>query len=215
MLSSTYHKIIRSPWKLSQNYYCKRGFFEKVDRDWEKAWKEKVTPWDTKGTICPPLVEAVAKGKLICEGKKALVPGCGTGYECFFLEQAGCSQVVGMDLSTTAIEVAKKYHSIQNPSSNILFEAGNFFSYVSGEPYDLIFDYLFFAAIDPPLRGEWASAVARNLQPNGVLATLIFPLKTEDPSKGPPYQVALEDYEAVLGPWGFRVTAIDKVTSPL
>lgn len=38
-----------------------RSFFDTVNRDWEKAWQNKVTPWETN-QYTPPLKEFIVKG---------------------------------------------------------------------------------------------------------------------------------------------------------
>lgn len=175
-----------------------------------------LTPWDLKGTVAPPLVEAI-NSKIIADpsSKRALVPGCGSGYECIFLRQKGFSTVTGLDLSTTAIDAAKAQLMKQSVSDGIDFKVADFFTY-KAESYDFIFDYLFFAALDPPLREKWANSMQRLLKPDhGILVTLIFPLKQvgDDPTRGPPYPVSLEDYEQVLRKHQFELIKIEKVST--
>ncbi|RYY78277.1 methyltransferase domain-containing protein [archaeon] len=187
------------------------SFFDKAQRNWEVAWQENLTPWDLKGTVCPPLVEVIEKRLVPVKDKVALVPGCGSGYECIFLRKAGFCYVTGLDLSNTAVNLANDLLS-KNPVDNLHFQAANFFTYTSLKKADFIFDYLFFSAIDPPLRPQWAKAIATNLSSDGILCTLVFPLKRdrEDASVGPPYPVTLEDYKAVLTPH-FEIVHINEV----
>ena len=194
-----------------------RYFFDKANRNWETAWQMELTPWDLRGTVCPPLMEAVQKSKIpITNTRIALVPGCGTGYECIYLRKAGFAKVIGMDLSQTAIDRANQYLQANEPKmGSVQFEQGDFFTF-SREKYDFIFDYLFFAALDPPLREKWSDSMKRLIKPNGngILATLIFPLRKsgENQLQGPPYPVALEDYQELLLPRGFELIEVDKVS---
>lgn len=171
-----------------------------------------MTPWDLKGTVCPPLVEAVEKRNIPAKGLTALLPGCGAGYECMFLRKAGFRKVVGLDLSTSAIAIANQ-HLQQSQLDGVTFEVKNFFECNPDGAFDFVFDYLFFAAIDPPARVQWAAAVSRHQSKGGLLATLVFPLRqpTDNAAVGPPYPVAVEDYAAVLEPAGYRLKAIDAV----
>lgn len=193
------------------------GFFDKASRDWDTAWKMDLTPWDLKGKPSPPLCE-LFDDKLSSwnfsdpSGKRALVPGCGSGYDCAFLADKGFEKVTGLDLSQTAIDVARISNATPT-RSNLQFVAGDFFVYEETEPFDFVFDYLFFAALDPPMRSLWAQAMHRLVQPrSGVLATLIFPIATanDDLLRGPPYPVSLEDYQGVLTSDRWDLLSIDK-----
>ena len=191
---------------LSRNYCSVRtlgvrqlSFFDKADRSWEKAWSQNLTPWDT-GNFCKPLVDEVKSGAItIATPSRALVPGCGSGHDCFFLHESGFSEVIGLDLSQTAIDVCNAttlYPAYAKES--IKFECADFFSYENGK-FDFVFDYLFFSALDPDLRGQWATSMARQLTPHrGRLFTLMFPVDGSKGSKdGPPYNVHPDDYKVL------------------
>lgn len=196
------------------------NFFEKASRDWDKAWIMQLTPWDLKGTITPPLRDifeptVISHIQPPSDQQHVLVPGCGSGYDCDYLASLGYGSVLGLDISPTAISFAednirKKRAAATNSlklPSNLSFQAADFFTFEAPkhvQNYHFIFDYLFFAALDLPLRPLWAASMARLLKPqSGVLATLIFPLAPadmpmEEKLKGPPYPVTLADYQAVL-----------------
>jgi SAM-dependent methyltransferase len=77
------------------------------------------------------------------------------------------------------------------------------------EYYDFIYDYTFFCALDPKLRGNWAERMSTLLKPKtGRLLTLIFPflegVDTSGPLRGPPFPVTVQDYKRVLEPLGFE-----------
>lgn len=204
------------------------NFFDQASRDWDKAWKMQLTPWDLKGTVTPPLkqlFEDPHNQKLFStKNKHALVPGCGSGYDCAYLSTLGYESVIGMDISPTAIEFAtetiRKQSTGQTLPTNLKFEVADFFAnhtVLNSRRYDFIFDYLFFAALDIPLRTKWAQSMTHLLKPQqGVLATLVFPLAPttltkEEKGKGPPYPVTLEDYEAVLSKEKWEIIHINKV----
>jgi len=189
------------------------NFFNKAGRDWEKAWQMNLTPWDLKGAVNPPLIQSIESGIMDPKGKKALIPGCGSGYECVYLKKAGFAHVTGMDISKTAVAQAQQVIN-ESKEANIIIKQADFFQLESETKYDFIFDYLFFAALDPPLRTAWAKSMQNILQPeDGILATLIFPLYREgdDRNVGPPYPVEVDDYEAVLKPLQFELLRIDEV----
>lgn len=151
------------------------NFFDGVGRNWETAWKQNVTPWET-GKVTEPLKHAIERGVMMAESKLlcqqdsyALVPGCGSGRDCMFLASAPArpkgkpyfENVVGLDLSPDAVALCEKnYQSFMNqrdgntPCGDVTFTAANFFDYKHTTPdgsivsFDFIFDYLFFAALD-------------------------------------------------------------------
>ena len=90
----------------------------------------------------------------------ALVPGCGSGYDCLHLAKFGYSHVVGLDLSDTAVKTAGQL-MVDNPDytqevkNKVRFQVADYFTIHQGQ-YDLIFDYLFFSAIDLKNREDWA-----------------------------------------------------------
>jgi hypothetical protein len=199
--------------------FTSASFFDKADRDWEVAWRKEITPWDVKGTAAPALVQAFREkdvevpGHATSSPTSALVPGCGSGAECTFLRSVGFTSVVGSDLSQTAIDVATGLAS-KSKLTGVEFRCEDFFAkkpVTEAEKFDFIFDYLFFAAIDPEMRPKWAEAMSINLKKEGgILATLMFPLSMpgDNPLVGPPYSVSLDTYTGVLEPIGFKLVKV-------
>ncbi|OQR90502.1 thiocyanate methyltransferase 1-like [Thraustotheca clavata] len=179
----------------------RRGFFDKVGRDWEAAWTNNVTPWELK-SVNPSFVEGLS---MVEHKGRALVPGCGSGYDLLHLSTQGWS-ATGLDISSTAVHQATKV-----VGDKCTLEQGDFYAYTCSEPYDLIYDYLFFAAINPEMRQKCAQQFHDLLTPKtGVLLTLLFPLK--DPksfdTNGPPYQLSLEDYQEIFKIAGLELKTI-------
>uniref|UniRef100_A0A803M5J7 Methyltransferase domain-containing protein n=1 Tax=Chenopodium quinoa TaxID=63459 RepID=A0A803M5J7_CHEQI len=83
--------------------------------------------------------------------------------------------VVGLDLSEAAIAKAKKLAASSANANSTTFIVDNFFTWQPNEPFDLIFDYTFFCAIDLKTRPTWASRMAELLKPDGELLILMFP----------------------------------------
>ncbi len=194
------------------------NFFDTVGRSWEKAWEKGVTPWETSGPS-PPFMHLLESGrlpnhpKLSTGGAAALVPGCGSGYDCIHLANFGYSHVVGLDLSETAVRMAEKRmledpNCSQEAKERVKFQVGDFFTLHQGQ-YDLIFDYLFFSAIDIKNREDWARGCTRLLKSNKTsrIVTLIFPLNIDNlnPLSGPPYPVTINQYAEVLSNYGFKL----------
>ncbi|CAL1404738.1 unnamed protein product [Linum trigynum] len=169
---------------------------------WEKCWELGLTPWDL-GRVTPVITHLHQAGVL--PKGRALVPGCGTGYDVVAM---ACSEryVVGLEISDKAIEKANELFSAMPNANYFKFLKADFFNWNPSEKFDLIFDYTFFCAIEPEMRPEWAQKTSELLKPDGELLTLIFPI--DDHVGGPPYKVSVSDYEEVLHPMGFKAVSI-------
>ncbi|XP_031273108.1 probable thiol methyltransferase 2 [Pistacia vera] len=169
---------------------------------WEKCWEEGATPWDL-GKPTPVVVHLRQLGAL--PKGRALVPGCGTGYDLVAMASPE-RHVVGLEISDIAINKAKELFSSLPSANYITVLKADFFTWCPTELFDLIFDYTFFCAIEPEMRSAWAQKISDFLKPDGELITLMFPIS--DHVGGPPYKVSVSDYEEVLYPIGFQATSI-------
>ncbi|KAI3614129.1 hypothetical protein WG66_010698 [Moniliophthora roreri] len=164
---------------------------------WDDAWRQSVTPWDA-GQTQPALVHLLQSGTLPLEGR-ALVPGCGAGYDPIYLASLGFS-VIGLDVSETALTRARE-STPPNLQDKVTFRYANFFDLSPAnedEKFDLIYDYTFFVAIPPSLRPQWGAQMRKLLKPGGHLITLIYPIAPYTET-GPPYYVRPEHYAEVMG----------------
>ncbi|XP_006442040.2 probable thiol methyltransferase 2 isoform X1 [Citrus clementina] len=169
---------------------------------WEKCWEEGLTPWDI-GQPAPIIVHLHQSGAL--PKGRALVPGCGTGYDVVAMASPE-RYVVGLEISDIAIKKAEELSSSLPNAKFVSFLKADFFTWCPTELFDLIFDYTFFCAIEPEMRAAWAQKIKDFLKPDGELITLMFPIS--DHVGGPPYKVSVSDYEEVLHPMGFQATSI-------
>ena len=115
--------------------------------------------------------------------------------------------VVGLDISSTAVEKAKQWSSSLPNADCFTFLADDFFKWKPSEQFDLIFDYTFFCALDPSLRLAWAETVSGLLKPHGELITLIYLIS--DQEGGPPFNNTVTDYQKVLEPLGFKAILME------
>ncbi|XP_019056498.1 PREDICTED: probable thiol methyltransferase 2 [Tarenaya hassleriana] len=180
-----------------------QDFLKEGPGGWEKTWEAGNTPWDL-GEATPIVVHLSETGSL--PKGRALVPGCGSGYDVVAM---ACPDrhVVGLDLSKTSIERSKKMFSSMPNSKYFSFLAEDFFTWKPPEQFDLIFDYTFLTAFPPEMRPSWAKRVEQLLKPGGELITLMFPL--DDRDGGPPYSISVSDYKKILIPLGFEVASIE------
>ncbi|KAF7761367.1 hypothetical protein Agabi119p4_9359 [Agaricus bisporus var. burnettii] len=175
---------------------------------WNKAWQASVTPWDA-GEFQPPLKEVIETNidgiQWPHRTGKALVPGCGTGYDAVYLASTLGVHAIGLDSSEIAVDKANA--SVKDrplAKGKATFELADFFKYSSNEGFDLIYDYTFFVAIPPSRRNEWGEKMAELIKPGGYLITLIFPI---DPKSdvGPPFYVRPEHYDEPLASYFEKV----------
>jgi hypothetical protein len=187
-----------------------------------------LTPWDLGGAVTPPLIDAldhIRKQKTNEQQLKwnACIPGCGSGCDSVYLtSQPEIIEVVGIDLSSVAIKRANEFSNGKvKPNKKLHFICADFFDW-DGQiqpnkhkvKFNIIFDYLFFSAIEPSTRFIWAKKIASIMNSNdGWLITIIFPLATpqSDSFIGPPYHVSLKDYHYVLDPLGFELVMATEV----
>ncbi|KAI0356619.1 S-adenosyl-L-methionine-dependent methyltransferase [Trametes cingulata] len=170
---------------------------EHREKGWDDAWKAELTPWDA-GTSQPALQELIVSGGLdLPRSGRALVPGCGRGYDAVYLANSLGLETIGIDVSPTAIEAAEKYKNDVSASGNLKFQVVDFFA-LDGETFDLVYDYTFFVAIPPSMRSAWAKQMSKLVKPGGFLITLVYPILPYT-DVGPPFYVRPEHYEEVLG----------------
>ncbi|KAH8701894.1 putative thiol methyltransferase [Talaromyces proteolyticus] len=166
-----------------------------------------------KGFVGSPIIEGSDGQK---SRKKALVPGCGTGYDVLLLASFGYD-AYGLDYSEAAVETANKEaaknrdeYGTKDPAvgqGNVVFVQGDFFKddwltklELEQNSFDLIYDYTFFCALQPYLRPKWALRHRQLLAPppTGNLICLEWPT-TRDPSLGgPPFGVSSWAYMSHL-----------------
>ncbi|CAL2275576.1 unnamed protein product [Prunus armeniaca] len=169
---------------------------------WDKCWEQGLTPWDL-GQPTPVIAHLHRQGAL--PKGRALVPGCGTGYDVVAIASPE-RHVTGLDISENAIKKAAELFSSIPEARYYSFLKVDFFTWHPTELFDLIFDYTFFCAVEPEMRSVWARKIRDILKPDGELITLMFPIS--DHIGGPPYKVSVSDYEEVLHPMGFKATSI-------
>lgn len=173
-------------------------------KSWDELWKQDLTPWDD-GQMQPPLRSLIESKELeLPPTGRALVPGCGSGYDAIFLGSAIGYDVVGLDISSKAVECAQKNltsSGIEGLTSKVEFQSADFFELDpkdDNEKFDIVYDYTFFVAIPPSLRPTWGTQMSRLVKQNGYLITLVYPILAHT-EQGPPFYVRPEHYPPVLG----------------
>ncbi|CUS15357.1 unnamed protein product [Tuber aestivum] len=211
--------------------YC-HSSTDRHQEKWAELWDNGESSWD-KGAPNPALVDLLAQRQqhtsftaqdLVARGerrKRALVPGCGRGYDVFLLATHGYD-AFGVEVSRTAVNQAREWASdqleIEKDASGQTLETdrwgriqmveGDFFKddWIQAMEidlrggFDLVYDYTFLCALHPTLRLSWAARMAELLAPQrGLLVCLEFPLYKPIEAGGPPWGLKNEVYDELLG----------------
>lgn len=170
---------------------------------WEVAWQEGTTPWEIK-TQQGPLKEYLdSSGKVqLPKSGRAIVPGCGRGWDVVLLAEKTGLDVLGGDLSQSAIKAANEYLAKSNSpaADRVKLEVIDYFKYQvpANDRFVVAFDFTFFVALDPPMRPQWGAKINELVAPGGFLIALVWPIHPTR-NVGPPHAVTVEAYESVLG----------------
>ena len=162
------------------------------------------------GKSVPYLDTFLDKNKGLLEGKTAVIPGCGRGYDVATFSKY-CEEVTGLELAPTAVVSARDY--LGDSYQNVLVSQGDFLADNAEIQYDVGYDYTFFCALHPDMRDSWAASWSRNIRSQGLLITLIFPVLSEDArgQPGPPWPVWPELYSEHLEKHGFSLVSLEKI----
>ncbi|KAH6856021.1 S-adenosyl-L-methionine-dependent methyltransferase [Chaetomium sp. MPI-CAGE-AT-0009] len=188
---------------------------------WSELWESGQSDlWD-RGMPSPALIDFIASRPSIIDQlgggsrPRALVPGCGRGYDVVMLALHGFD-TVGLETAQKAVDSAKTYAEaeLSRPSAynfanedsvsrriasrpgNVDFVCGDFFqrdweascfAACDDRGFDLIYDYTFLCALLPEMRKDWAQRMGELLRPGGVLVCLEFPLYKDLTAPGPPW----------------------------
>lgn len=173
--------------------------------DWEQHYRDKDTPWD-KGYPAPGLTAFL--GEREAPKGHILVPGCGLGHDVRALSKAGGedTQVVGLDISATAMELARGF----SQAGGEKFEVGDFFNLPKNlrGTFDWIWEHTCFCAIGLERRADYVQACADALKPGGRLIAVFYLDPYDDehqPGEGPPHGCTLGELEELFGPH-FNIT---------
>ncbi|KUJ11960.1 S-adenosyl-L-methionine-dependent methyltransferase [Mollisia scopiformis] len=197
---------------------------------WNELWQQNFLPWD-KGFPSPALVDLLSSPPSSNSSKhpvllpirsakdqkrrlKALVPGCGRGYDVLLLAAHGYD-AYGLEISEKALEEAKKVEKEKGGDKiystkpgvergTVTWLSGDFFhdgflKDVEGEgKFDLIYDYTFLSALPPVMRPAWSKRFNELLAPEGRVICLEFPTYKPASTGGPPWALPPKVYLAHL-----------------
>ncbi|MCB1232082.1 MAG: methyltransferase [Verrucomicrobiae bacterium] len=160
--------------------------------DWDQHYLDEHTPWD-KGEPAPPLVNWLAAHPGEMTGR-VMVPGCGLGHDVRAIASEPGTEVVGLDLSPTAVKMAREIPQIHRER----YKEGDLFDLPEGmlAAFDWIWEHTCFCAIPPELRDDYVRAVWTALKPGGQLLGVFYLDPYDDehqPGGGPPHGSSQEE----------------------
>lgn len=142
---------------------------------WNQRYTQQQTGWDI-GYPSPPLIRFVEN--VADKNFRILIPGCGNAYEAFYLYQQGFTNITLLDISPVLTNQLR--HKAENLPLRIV--TGDFWGHEG--TYDLILEQTFFCALTPVKRRAYVQQMHRLLQPQGMLAGVLF---NRDFEGGPPF----------------------------
>lgn len=154
---------------------------------WEKRFRENFTPWDA-GRV-PEALEKFLRTEP--RSQRALIPGCGTGYEVRAFAEAGFD-VLAVDFAPAAVERAQEVLG----ALSRLVQLADFFEFDFETPFDLVYERAFLCALPRRLWPSYAPRVSELLGPKGRLAGFFY---FDDGERGPPFGLKPGELEALLG----------------
>lgn len=162
--------------------------------DWNQCYTEGNTPWN-KGKPSPPLVQYLERHPLT---GRVFVPGCGAGHDVALVASQG-ADVIGLDISPLAIDLAKKSHP-ELPTTTWLL--GDLFALPAdfAGTFDAVVEHTCFCAIPTSMRLAYRDAVHGVLKPGGLLVGVWFINPEHDEGyEGPPYPLPVPELDAIFG----------------
>lgn len=153
---------------------------------WDTRYRGGVTPWDAAG-VPARLLRWLENRK---GRSRVLVPGCGTGYEVRAFVGHG-HEVLGIEFSEAAIEAASR--ELGALSERV--RKADFFAF-EAEPFDVIYERAFLAALPRRLWPQWAARTGELLRAGGELVGFFY---FDDNERGPPFGVSRETLDELLG----------------
>jgi SAM-dependent methyltransferase len=167
------------------------GWFERLYSDAEAG--QAVVPWD-RGAPRQLLVEWGEARSLNGAGRRAVVVGCGLGYDAEHIAGLGF-ETIAFDIAPTAIRVARR----RSPGSAVRYLVADLLDPPEEwrEAFDLVVESHNVQALPDPPRREAIGRVSSMVAPGGTLIVLAAARDAEDgPVEGPPWPLIRTEIEA-------------------
>jgi SAM-dependent methyltransferase len=171
------------------------GWFERLYSEAEAG--SAVVPW-ADGEVNPHLGEWAAG--MDGTGKRALVVGCGLGYDAEYLAGLGYA-VTGFDVAPTAIERAIR----ENPGTTVEYLAADLLDLPAAwaGAFDLVVEIYTVQPLYGPVRERALAALHGPVAPGGTLLVIARATNDENPERDPaqmPWPLTRRELDLAGGP---------------
>jgi len=167
--------------------------------DWDDSYAGASPPWDV-GRPQLAFVRLADAGALV---GSVLDAGCGTGEHTILASRYG-TRVLGIDLSSRAIEIARRKADERGVDAS--FQVFNALRLATlGETFDTVVDSGLFHVFDDAARALYVTALHSVLRPDGHLHLMCF--SDRQPGDWGPRRVTEGELRAVFGA-GWRIDSL-------
>ena len=175
------------------------GWFERLYAEAETGGA--VVPW-ADGDVNPHLAEwaSAAAGRQAGAGKRALVVGCGLGYDAEYLAGLGYA-VTAFDVAPTAIERAVR----ENPGTRVAYVTADLVDLPPAwaGAFDLVVEAYTVQPLFGPVRERALAALSGPVAPGGTLLVIARATNEAEPARDPammPWALTKRELELAGGP---------------
>jgi cytidylate kinase len=156
------------------------------------------------------LLAWLGRERIVGDGKRALVVGCGLGDDAHCLAGIGY-QVTGFDLSSSAIDWARERFGNANPRFDVvnLFDPPAEYTHA----FDFVFEAYTWQALPTEIRSKAIERVAQFVAPGGELLVISRARDEGTTPTGPPWPLSRDEFEPLRQAGLQQVTFEDFVDS--
>jgi SAM-dependent methyltransferase len=174
------------------------GWFEALYAEAEAG--DTVVPW-ADGDANPHLIEWAERRRLDGTGQRALVVGCGLGYDAEFLARLGYA-VTAFDVAPTAIARAIR----ENPGTGVAYLTADLLAPPPAwaGAFDLVVEAYTVQALYGPVRARALAALPSPVAPGGTLLVIARATNDAEPERDP-----------AMMPWPLTRAELDQAGGPL
>jgi 2-polyprenyl-3-methyl-5-hydroxy-6-metoxy-1,4-benzoquinol methylase len=174
------------------------GWFERLYAEAEAG--VSVVPW-ADGLPDPHLVEWADSAGLDGAGRRALVVGCGLGYDAEFLAGRGFA-VTAFDLAPTAIAGARRLY----PDSPVTYLAADLLDLPAdwAGAFDLVVEAYTIQPLYGPVREQALAALSGPVAPGGSLLVIARATEEDEPVR-----------DLAMMPWALTAAELARAGGPL
>jgi SAM-dependent methyltransferase len=172
----------------------------------ERMYAEGHVPWD-RGGPRPLLLDWTQAQRLRGEGERALVVGCGLGWDAELMAGLGFA-TTAFDVSETGIRMAREAH----PGSAVDYRVADLLDLPAEwrEAFDLVVECLTIQSLPPQLHERALAAVCECVAPGGRAFVLATAARDDDvEADGPPWPLTRRELDRT--PAGIQTRYVEHI----